>query len=83
MNRPLVGPIDAVRIKGQVFAFIANDETGGRLVPVGGNADEMHLCVAYQSRVGGVRYWRPIKVTDPQPVSVSFSWMKRSSDYVR
>ena len=43
MNRPLVGPIDAVRIKGQVFAFIANDETGGRLVPVGGNADEMHL----------------------------------------
>lgn len=43
MNRPLVGPIDAVRIKGQVFAFIANDETGGRLIPLGGTADEMHV----------------------------------------
>lgn len=43
MNRPLVGPIDAVRIKGQVFAFIANDESGGRLVPLGGNAQEMHV----------------------------------------
>lgn len=43
MNRPLVGPIDAVRIKGQVFAFIGNDESGGRLVPLGGNAQEMHV----------------------------------------
>lgn len=43
MNRPLVGPIDAVRIKGQVFAFIANDEAGGRLIPLGGNAEELHV----------------------------------------
>ncbi|WP_136685474.1 Mu transposase C-terminal domain-containing protein [Falsirhodobacter xinxiangensis] len=43
MNHPLVGPIDAVRIKGQVFAFIAADEAGGRLVPLGGSAEELHV----------------------------------------
>lgn len=43
MNRPLVGPIDAVRIKGQVFAFIATDGLGGRLVPLGGDSEEIHV----------------------------------------
>lgn len=43
MNRPLVGPIDAVRIKGQVFSFIAIDNGSGRLVPLGDGAEEIHV----------------------------------------
>jgi len=43
MNQPIIGPIDALRINGQVFAFLAAGETGGRLVPLGINADEIHV----------------------------------------
>lgn len=43
MNHPIIGPIDALRINGQVFAFLAAGETGGRLVPLGGNSDEIHV----------------------------------------
>lgn len=43
MTQAIIGPIDALRINGQIFAFLASGETGGRLVPLGGNADEIHV----------------------------------------
>lgn len=43
MTKPIIGPIDALRINGQIFAFIACGSTGGRLVPLSGNSDEIHI----------------------------------------
>lgn len=43
MTKPIIGSTDALRINGQVFAFIASGAMGGRLVPLGGNSDEIHV----------------------------------------